>query len=71
MKTTRRNLLLGGLAAGAVSSAFLLKPKDRGADHTPYFRQLSKALDEAWPKGWRAPQRSQELLTSTAQRLRN
>ncbi len=46
MKTTRRNLLLGGLAAGAVSSAFLLKPKDRGADHTPYFRQLSKALDD-------------------------
>ncbi|MEC8428275.1 MAG: DSD1 family PLP-dependent enzyme, partial [Pseudomonadota bacterium] len=46
MKTTRRNLLLGGLAAGAVGSAFLLKPKDHGADHTPYFQQLSKALDD-------------------------
>ena len=33
--------------------------------------QLNEALNEAWPDGWTPPHRSRELLTSTAQRLRN
>lgn len=42
----RRTLLLGGLA-GAAGAGLLLRPRDRGAPHEPYFRGLGSALDQA------------------------
>jgi D-serine deaminase-like pyridoxal phosphate-dependent protein len=44
---SRRNLLLGGLALGALGTAGVLKPKDIGENHKPYFQQVSDALDRA------------------------
>ena len=44
---SRRRLLLGGLAVGAIGTAGFLKPRDVGANHTPYFQKLSGALDRA------------------------
>ena len=44
---SRRNLLLGGLALGAIGTAGFVKPRDVGANHTAYFQQLSGALDRA------------------------
>ncbi|MEE4144932.1 MAG: DSD1 family PLP-dependent enzyme, partial [Halieaceae bacterium] len=41
----RRSLLIG--AATAVGLGWLLRPRERGADHSPYFSGLSAALDEA------------------------
>lgn len=44
----RRQLLAGGLAAGAAGLMFGLGSwRDRGANHNAYFRQLSAALDSA------------------------
>ena len=40
----RRSLLLGGMA-GALGLGALLRPRDIGQDHSPYFRSLSTALD--------------------------
>jgi D-serine deaminase-like pyridoxal phosphate-dependent protein len=40
----RRSLLLGGMA-GALGLGALLRPQDRGENHSPYFLSLSKALD--------------------------
>lgn len=45
MATTRRKLLLGGLAAGA--GAMLLRPEDKGQNHNAYFQACSKTLDSA------------------------
>jgi len=42
----RRTLILG-VAAGALGLGWVLRPREGGADHAPYFRQLSTALDEA------------------------
>lgn len=42
----RRPLLLGGLAA-AVAAALWARPRDRGANHSPYFETMSNALDAA------------------------
>lgn len=42
----RRTLLLGGLA-GAAGAGLLLRPRDRGAPHQPYFLGLGDALDRA------------------------
>jgi len=39
----RRSLLLGGLA-GAAGLTLLARPRDRGANHAPYFRALGDAL---------------------------
>lgn len=44
---SRRKLLLGGLALGAIGTAGFVKPRDVGANHTAYFQQLSGALDRA------------------------
>jgi len=41
----RRSLLLGGIA-GAVGLGALLRPRDRGENHSPYFMGLSRALDD-------------------------
>jgi len=41
----RRSLLLGGLA-GFFGLGWLLRPKEIGADHSPYFESLSAALDK-------------------------
>lgn len=46
----RRSLLLGG-AAGALGLGALLRPRDHGADHSPYFQSLSQALDGAERSG--------------------
>jgi D-serine deaminase-like pyridoxal phosphate-dependent protein len=46
----RRTLVLGG-AAGALGLGWLLRPADGGADHAPYFQQLSSALDDAGLSG--------------------
>jgi len=45
--TSRRKLLLGGLALGSIGAAIALRPSDRGAAHNDYFQQLSGALDRA------------------------
>ncbi|MAZ87297.1 MAG: alanine racemase [Cellvibrionaceae bacterium] len=45
--TSRRKLLLGGLALGAIGGATMLRPKDQGAAHNDYFQRLSGALDRA------------------------
>lgn len=42
----RRSLIIGGIA-GAMGASWLLRPREEGADHSPYFRQLSTALDDA------------------------
>ncbi len=42
---SRRKLVLGGLALGALGTAGVLKPKSIGENHKPYFQQLSDALD--------------------------
>jgi D-serine deaminase-like pyridoxal phosphate-dependent protein len=42
----RRSLILGGVA-GALGLGALLRPRDAGHDHSPYFRALSAALDNA------------------------
>jgi len=42
----RRSLILGGIA-GALGLGWLLRPGQRGADHAPYFQDLSVALDQA------------------------
>lgn len=42
----RRSLIFGGIA-GALGLGWLLRPGQRGADHAPYFQDLSVALDEA------------------------
>lgn len=42
---SRRNMLFGGLVLGAVGSSLLMKPRDIGENHKPYFEQLSGALD--------------------------
>ncbi len=41
----RRTLLLGSLAS-ILGLTWLLRPKEIGADHSPYFESLSAALDE-------------------------
>jgi D-serine deaminase-like pyridoxal phosphate-dependent protein len=43
----KRRTLVVGAAAGALGLGWLLRPRDRGADHAPYFQQLSAALNEA------------------------
>ncbi len=40
----RRSVLLGGLA-GFLGLGWLLRPKELGGDHSPYFEALSRALD--------------------------
>jgi D-serine deaminase-like pyridoxal phosphate-dependent protein len=42
----RRSLILGSVA-GALGLGALLRPRDVGQDHAPYFRTLSAALDAA------------------------
>ena len=42
----RRSLILGSVA-GALGLGALLRPRDVGQDHAPYFRTLSAALDNA------------------------
>lgn len=42
----RRTLLFGSVAA-ALGLGWLLRPAEQGADHGPYFLQLSEALDQA------------------------
>ncbi len=41
----RRSLLLGGLA-GATGLGLVLRPAERGGDHSPYFSAASAALDK-------------------------
>lgn len=41
----RRSLIIGG--ATAVGLGWLLRPQEQGADHSPYYQQLSSALDTA------------------------
>ncbi|MCP5130975.1 MAG: DSD1 family PLP-dependent enzyme [Pseudomonadales bacterium] len=41
----RRSLIMGG--AAALGLGWLLRPGERGADHSPYFQQLSAALESA------------------------
>jgi len=57
----RRSLLLGGVA-GAMGLGALLRPRDRGENHSPYFEQLSAALD--------ADNRSGPTLVVDRRRLR-
>ncbi len=45
--TSRRKLLLGGLALGSLGVSAALRPSDRGAAHNDYFQQLGRALDRA------------------------
>ena len=40
----RRSLILGGVA-GALGLGALVRPRDKGENHSPYFQALSKALD--------------------------
>lgn len=40
----RRSLLLGGMA-GALGLGAVLRPRDKGENHSPYFIDVSKALD--------------------------
>ena len=40
----RRSLLLGGMA-GALGLGAMLRPRDKGENHSPYFIALSEALD--------------------------
>ncbi|MGH1370800.1 MAG: DSD1 family PLP-dependent enzyme [Cellvibrionaceae bacterium] len=47
VSTSRRKLLLSGLALGSLGVATALRPSDRGAAHSDYFLQLSGALDRA------------------------
>lgn len=42
----RRTVVLGAVA-GALGLGWWLRPREGGADHAPYFEQLSSALDEA------------------------
>jgi len=42
----RRTLIVGGVA-GALGFGALLRPRDVGQEHAPYFRALSAALDNA------------------------
>jgi D-serine deaminase-like pyridoxal phosphate-dependent protein len=44
---SRRNLVLGGLALSALGTAAVLKPRNIGENHKPYFQQMSDALDRA------------------------
>lgn len=44
MSISRRRLLLGG-TAGAAALAFGLRPSDKGQNHSPYFQQISHALN--------------------------
>ena len=46
----RRTLLLGGLA-GAAGLTLLARPRDRGENHSDWFRQLGAALDDAGRAG--------------------
>ncbi len=41
----RRSLLIGG--AAAVGLGWLLRPKEGGADHSPYFQDIGNALDKS------------------------
>jgi D-serine deaminase-like pyridoxal phosphate-dependent protein len=43
---SRRKVLLGGLALGAVASTVFLKPGDHGKNHSGYFKSLSNALNK-------------------------
>ena len=43
----KRRTLIVGAAAGALGLGWALRPREGGADHAPYFRQMSAALDEA------------------------
>ena len=45
--TSRRKVLLGGLALGAIGAVIYARPKIIGQDHKPYFQQLGNALDRA------------------------
>jgi len=45
--TSRRKVLLGGLALGALGAAAYVRPKRVGQNHQPYFQQLGGALDRA------------------------
>ncbi len=47
VSTSRRKLLLSGLALGSLGAATALRPSDRGAGHNDYFLRLSSALDRA------------------------
>jgi D-serine deaminase-like pyridoxal phosphate-dependent protein len=44
---SRRKMVLGSLALGALGAGILAKPNDLGKNHEPYFTQLSQALDRA------------------------
>lgn len=44
---SRRNYLLAGLGLGALAAGALLKPSAKGRSHTPYFYDISEALDSA------------------------
>ena len=46
----RRSLILGGLA-GAIGLTLWARPRDRGENHAPFFKDLSGALDEAQLSG--------------------
>ena len=41
----RRSLIIGG--AAALGLGWWLRPQEQGANHSPYFQQLSAALDQA------------------------
>lgn len=43
----RRNFVLGGLALGALGAAGIMRPKNVGQNHKPYFQEMSDALHRA------------------------
>ena len=47
MKLSRRKLIQGSLALGAMAGIAWLKPEDIGKDHSPYFQALSRTLSQS------------------------
>ena len=61
----RRTLLLGA-AAGLLGAAAILRPKDQGENHAPFFENLSKALDEVGRSGPTLVVDRQRMLANAA-----
>ena len=65
MKLKRRTVLLGGIG-GAAAVAAGLKPRDHGENHSPYFSDLSTALDAVPAVGPTLVVDRQKLLANIA-----
>lgn len=49
--TSRRKLILAGIAAGALGATALLRPGTKGVNHTNYYQTMSSALNRAGISG--------------------